>query len=442
MHPALTHAISVRLGGRVAARCAALHPVVVHAALWTMTLLPAAAGASVGALYGVSAASIGRAGQSAATPEGDATTFHNVAALASTDGSVRLGFVTALHAIALDARCSGPTCIAARRPAPTQSLSAGWAGKVHRRVGLGVTFSTPAGELVRISAPDPRRPHLPTLEGPADQFALFAGLGARVLPWLELGVGAQVRARIASAVQLDLDPINRTVDRADVQIHLGPTFSAVAGLRIHGPSATMVAVSWHQRAGVPYDIPAQLGLDGVGAVHLRLAQVAHTTPHTLQFAVAWRGPTIELEAGLRWALWARLQGLGPDLSSDVRGGLIDGVGLGRVADIDAPASAWVPTLRDTVSPGVSVRWTARPSLILRGGWRFRPSPFPPATATAAMLDSDAHVVAGGLSLHIAAWELGVGGQVLLWRRRATRSGPIAEHGGTTVVGSADLSRHF
>lgn len=399
--------------------------------------------ADVGSMYGVGSSSVARAGQAVATPSDDAAVVHNVAALASTTTSVRLGFTGAVHALRLARQCqAGEACLAARAPSATRALTGGWAGKVHERVGLGVTFSTPASELVRITAPDPKRPHAPMLEGTADRFSLVAGAGVAVLPWLEVGIGLQVHARIASHVMLDLDPIHQTLDRTDVEIHLGPRIGATAGLRARGPGGTLWALSWRQAASVSYEIPARIGVDSVAAVDLRLAQLAHGTPQRVRFAAAITRATWTVEVGADWQRWSTRRGLGPDLSSNVGGPLVDGVGLGQVVDVNAPAAQWAPALEDTVSLAASGEWQARQELSLRAGWRYRPTPFPLASATAALVDSDAHVVAAGLSLQVGGWQFGAGGQVWLWQTRRPTSGSVTSHDAITLVSSLDITRRF
>ncbi|MCO4761651.1 MAG: hypothetical protein KC502_09120 [Myxococcales bacterium] len=389
--------------------------------------------------YGAGAVCVARGGQCSAQVPDTAAAFHNTAALSNAKPAVRLSTTGALHAMGAALRCTDCT---AHRPPASRQTSLGWAGPVHPRVGLGVAMSVPAGELVAIGVRDRRQPHWPGLMGVAERFSFHAGVGARIFPWLRLGIGVQVHAQIASKVRLDLDLVNGVVDRADVEIHLGPSVGPTAAALVSLSDHLQLAATWRYQAAIGYQIPAHIVMDHVADAQLTLAQLAHGTPQTVDIALGYSDETVSLEAGFRVEFWGWLPGIGPDAASDVGGPLVDGVGLGRLADIDAPASAWAPTLQHTLSAGAAVSWRIRRQLTLHAGCRFKPSPFPVATADAALLDGDGLMAGGGAALKIGQWRVAVGGQVWHWLPRTPAAGPTARYDGVSLIGAVDLTRTF
>lgn len=390
----------------------------VAAAALTALLASAPAEASVFELFGGGPRANGLVGALTASARGGEAAFHNPAMLlASPLGGAWFG--VSQTRVDLQVGMTRPYCRGApltcakqfpagsstrqpAQPADAAAFELGWnypvGGVLRRRLALGAGLALPVGHLIRISGPDPQTPNFFQYEGMPDRLAFLFGAAVRVSDHLWLGAGTQVLAVLNAAIDLRLNPTNHDYDRATIQIGLQPRARLTAGAAWHPHPQLWLGLGYRQQLSLEYAIPTDVQLGDPAQLLINLGHNTLYSPDTLMAGAAWRsaGGGVQLMADLGWAGWSAAPDPSPYVSLDAAGPVVSGFGLQDVLDVGTDTPQIRLGLRDTWSPALALEVRAAPEWLLRGGYRFRPTPAPRASGPYNYLDSDTHVVGAGV----------------------------------------------
>lgn len=438
---------------------------------WSLGVAPCAtATASVFDLFGAGASGVARPGAALAT--GPYAAFANPAGLGRDDGH-RVVAAIAASVFALDVHIVRPLCagdaltcqarhgglptraVEPALPEPNLHLQLGFSGVVARPGGralaAAVLLTVPRGGLVQLRGPPAEAPQFAAIAPLADRMAALAAAGWQVAPWLRLGAGVQVLAAIDSDIRAGLQPASGLMAPVEATIELSPRIRAVAGAIARLSDRAEVGLSVRQALAVAARIPTVLDTEGLLRGDMAIVQHALASPWTVDASARWQ-PTasVQLQVGLRAALWQWQPPPVPQVSIDIEGSAVDAVGLGQAVDIaSTPAPARPYQTAWTASAGG--HWRASPRWTLEAGYALRTSALPRATGSTNLLDNPAHIVGAGASLALplpgsataasddGGWRLGVAVQWQHLARRAVRKADLAgdpvgdlDHGGDIV----------
>ena len=423
---------------------------------WTIALaamsllaLPRAVAASSAELYGFGPRAIGLCGAVEADGVGADVGWDNPALLGRLQ-SVHVGIgalsLRPFHAIEqLGGAATFPAVLPSAVNLGQIAVAAPLGGLFAQRVGVGVQLHIPVDGPSRVLARDPRTPQVPLYESLADRLLIAGAVGVRPLPWLSLGLQANLLAALVGNTNFALSLLRgEIVDQAiSVDLRTRVTF----GLSAHvEPSERLrLGLVWRQRSEVPFSIPLRADVEELGQLHFTVAGTGLWAPETLALAGAFDlDPRWRLLASMRWERWSALPALGPRVTLSA-----DDAALAAQAGRDpqqllALQSQPVPmAAADTVQLRAAAEWRGRRWLTLRGGLGLRPSPLPRANGTANYLDAPGMLLGLGASFAQAradqptddVWAVDIGvGWTHLWRRTALKRDVGDEVGGTSLTG--------
>lgn len=388
-------------------------------AAWLLICWTSPAEASVFELFGGGPRANGLVGALTASARGGEAAFHNPAMLLTSPlGGAWFGMSLTrvdLHVGLTKPYCKGAPVSCAQQfpggsstrqpamPADSSAFELGWnypvGGILRRRLALGAGLALPVGHLIRISGPDPQTPNFFQYEGMPDRLAFLFGAALQVADGLWLGAGAQVLAVLNAAIDLRVQPTNHDYDRATIRIGLEPRARLTAGGAWHPHPQLWFGLSYRQQLSLEYAIPTDVQLGDPAQLFINLGHNTLFSPDTIQAGAAWRSASgrLQLMADLGWARWSAAPDPSPYVSLDATGPAVAGFGLQDILDIGTDTPQIRLGLRNTWSPALAAEWRASPAWLLRGGYRYRPTPAPRASGPFNYLDSDTHVLGAGLS---------------------------------------------
>ncbi|MFO0746163.1 MAG: hypothetical protein U1F43_10880 [Myxococcota bacterium] len=283
-------------------------------------------------------------------------------------------------------------------------------GVFGNKLGFGFAFFHPLTTGTNVSSVDPSVPWFYRYQALPDKLILAAGMAAEPLPWLRLGLGAQVLAALDGRVDAALSLAEGRFLREDIDVDVVPTAGFTAGLALGpfdlGASQLRLGATFRQSLELDYRLPVTVDIAEVGVLSVLVEGTSLYTPSQLAFGIGWESapapePGISLEAGLTWELWSDAPPAGARFVLT-----IDDTHLRPPTDPqDAPSNivdvqaGLIPLgARDTLTPRVGLEWRTRLGdleLALRGGWFYRPTPLPRPIYQTNTLDAAAHVVSLG-----------------------------------------------
>ncbi len=394
------------------------------AAVAATVLFALPAQASIFEVFGAGPRGTAMAGALTAAAQGGEAAFHNPAMLMASPLAGAWGaatitqsqlFVHLQRPVCTGAylACQGkhPDGFSARMPVTPRDTAAwavGWhyplGGVLRDRMAVGMALAVPNGRIIRIAGADPQAPNFPLYEGMPERLAFLFSLAGRTTERLWLGVGVQVLATLNAAIDLRVNPTNHTMDRATMTIGLEPRTSLTAGAVFDASKQWRLAASYRQQLSLEYGIPSDVHVGDSALLGIGLSHQALYTPHVFNAGIAWRQPSfLLLSADLTLARWSDAPDPSPQVSLDVQGPAVRAFGLQDIVDVGTDTKPIQLGFRDTLSPALAAEWQASAQWLVRAGYRYRPSPAPRATGPFKYLDSDAHVVAAGLSLRLGSY---------------------------------------
>ncbi len=311
------------------------------------------------------------------------------------------------------------------------------------RLGAGGFLHLPVDGATRVLSHEPRRPQLPLVEALDDRLLIGLGVGARLLPGLELGVTAHLLASLQGQTTVDLSALRGEVDQQALEVDLWSRLTFALGVRYSPRRDLRLALVVRQASRVRYDLPLLANVEELGRVHYQVSGVGMWAPLSVALATSWApNERLSLLASLRFERWSAMPALGPSVVVTADDAALAGDpdaarALAQMASVPVPMGA-----KDMVQVRVGGEVRASPWLTLRAGAGIRPTPLPRATGTAKYLDG--HTVTAALGAGLLLWRLPSGDPGLLLdvgaavahlpRRTALARTPDDPVGGTSVEG--------
>lgn len=318
-------------------------------------------------------------------------------------------------------------------------------GVFANRVGVGFLVHVPVDGPSRVLSRDPRTPQVPLYESLADRLVIAGSLGVRPLPWLMVGLQAQLLAALVGQTEFALSSLRGVVDDQTITVDLRSRLTFGLSAQIEPSTRWRVGLVWRQLSQVPYSIPLRADVEELGRLRMTVAGTGLWAPETLALAGAvdldarWR-----LLASMRWERWSAMPALGPRVSISADDAALAAQSGHDPKRLVAMESMPVPmAAADTVQVRAGAEWRSRRWLTLRGGLGLRPSPLPRATGTANYLDAPGVLLGLGASFAPVrgpeqtddAWAVDIGvGWTHLWRRTALKRDVEDVVGGTSLTG--------
>ena len=272
-------------------------------------------------------------------------------------------------------------------------------------LGFGLAFFHPLTAGTNVSSVDPSRPWWYRYQSLPDKLVLAAGLAVEPLPWLRLGLGAQLLAALDGAVDASISLTEGRFLRESIDLEVVPRIAPTTGLALGPLGGFRLGATYRGALELDYRLPVRVDIEQVGLLDVLVEGVSLYTPHQLAFGLGWesapapeRGWSAEL--GLTIELWSHAPPAGarfllaiddrhlqpndpagvPDRVIDVQG---ERVPLGAV---------------DTVTPRAGVEWRPDDHWSLRAGYFFRPTHLPDPVYQTNTLDTAAHVMSLGAGI--------------------------------------------
>ena len=267
------------------------------------------------------------------------------------------------------------------------------------RVAVGYYFLQPLFYSIDILIPEATQPQFPLLESMARMQILHLVAAFDFIPGVLIGGGVTISSDLGGA--LDLEPgvagfggVEEVLSSVDQEIH--PILSGTAGLlflpgRFH-PSLKPLTLgfTWRDKHFLDLDIPVSVLLSGF-MLRLDLTSAFLYTPRQWVLGLGYRlSPNLLVSCDVSYNEWSDYKV--PSLSIDT--------------DIDIPLIILkkgvneAPDFRDTVTPRFGLEYRAHQGRVLetflRAGYFYEPSPVPEQTGRTNFLDSDRHVLSGGI----------------------------------------------
>jgi len=244
---------------------------------------------------------------------------------------------------------------------------------------------------------------------------VFSPNAVRINKWLAIGAGFQMFIDTTGGPKFELiqdTQENRgKFSEGRISSTQKPKFFPFAGVMIDAGKGIKLGFCFRDKQEITLDIPMLVKIEALSfeilpplALELPASAIDMSTPAPLFFSprqyalgVSWKPrQSLLLAVDLTYMEWDEFINPGPDGYSIFYGGLA--ILLRQNPNFHLPQgnfrNIWVP------AAGVEFRAlnTNSLELFLRAGYRFRPSPVPEQTGRAAFLDSDTHIVTGGLGL--------------------------------------------
>jgi len=430
-----------------------------------VTTVPARAGSFD--IFGVTPRDIAMGGAMTAAVIGYSSLFYNPAAL-TLEKQSSLGFGLDLSVPLLDIeRENASASPASVDPDPHLGLQFGWVkpfgGIFDDRLAIGLSVSLPLKRLLRVQGIDPASPQWYMYQNLQDKLLIHLAAAGDLSDWLSIGAGIQILADLTGGARLDLDILSGTFDQRSVGVTLQPTIAPFAGILIRPPlgpngGQLKLGLAYRGSSSLSFDLPVRVREGEALSIDIGVAQTVLWTPHELSFGLSYTmdEPALTLAVDLTWAFWSGAPDPSPRLSVDFGGRLAAAFGLDEALDFSLGATPLELGFVDTFIARVGAEWMPSGDVTLRAGYFFRPTPAPPATASSAYLDNDAHVVSLGVGIgfqnplkegrSVVELDLAVQATILprrtVYRSAADNPGGDLSHGGVVLNTSIGVVHRF
>ena len=331
-------------------------------------------------------------------------------------------------------------------------------GIFDNRVAFGISAYLPANNLVRAEGLDPQRPQFYTLQSLPDKFNILGAIAYRPVDWISLGIGFQVLANLDGSVDLKLDVLNHTFERADVVVRVKPKANLTAGLLFEPTHGLRIGAVWRGELDLSYDLPVEADIGDAIRLLIGVSETVLFQPHQIGLGVSYAldEPSLLLSADVVYSMWSRAPDPSPHVSLDVAGSLVEGLGIGNTLDVNTAGRTIDMGFVDTLSPRFGVEYTPVYWVTVRGGYSFRPTAAPRQTGATNYLDNDSHGASFGvaftfadpLEVHQSPIVLELGNQLTLLARRTVRKtdedDPVGDlsHGGFVYSVGVSVSHSY
>lgn len=265
-------------------------------------------------------------------------------------------------------------------------------GVFDNRVAFGISAYLPANNLIRAEGLDPQKPQFYAFQSLPDKFNILGAIAYRPVDWVSIGVGFQVLANLDGEVDLSIDVLNNTFERADILVRVKPKANMTAGVLFEPTHGLKLGAVWRGELDLNWELPVDAKLGEPIRLVIGLAETVLFQPHQVGFGVSYEleDPKLLFSADVLYSMWSRAPDPSPHVSLDVTGALVDGLGLGGTLDVNTAGRTIDMGFVDTISPRFGVEYTPLYWMTLRGGWFFRPTPAPRQTGATNYLDNDTH----------------------------------------------------
>lgn len=250
------------------------------------------------------------------------------------------------------------------------------AGKVKNHLALGLGVHLPSASMARVFAPDPARPYWYQYTSNPERLVMHLGAGIRITDELQLGAGLQVLADlVGNGADVRVDVFSKTIMRREIDSGLTPRMSPVVGIGFQPLKNLRFGVNWRAEMKLVYDIPANVELDGIGKLAMRVSGIAHYTPHNVRAGMAW-DPTenFTVTADAEWMNWSAAPSPYTDLTIDISGATLTALGLDKALDMQSAKQA--PGFSDTLSGRMGFEYRLSERFAARAGLSYRPTMIP------------------------------------------------------------------
>ncbi len=383
-------------------------------ALTGALLATSTARASMFDIYGFGARGVGMAGALVALPTRNEAVYYNPANLLAIKVShLALGVDLIVPTLSVD-RVAGEGPLEAHIPPTSLTIDLGLAtpigGVFADRVAVGFALFHPLLSGTRIESLDPRVPYFYRYDALPQKIILAGAAAAEPLPWLRVGVGAQVLAELDGAVRgaLSLEEGRFSSERTDIDLFA--TVAPTAGLALGPFHGVRAGLAFRGALELHYSLLIDVLLEEVGVLAVNVDGTSLYTPDQLAAGVSWEGTlgggwSLSVEAGLTWERWSAAPAAGADFQLHIDDSVLRAQERadGRpVQDLILSERDPVPLgAEDIVIPRLGVEARFGEAWRVRMGYLYRVTPLPIPAYEANTLDSSAHVVSLGVGYAFA-----------------------------------------
>lgn len=277
-------------------------------------------------------------------------------------------------------------------------------------IWMGLGLLTPTTGFYDIDLSPVGQPTYLPFNSRERRLSFAAALGARLFPWLSIGLGAQMLPDVTAKVSLDL--AQATGDN-DVSVRVGYRLTPTAGVSIRPIPALKVGLSYRGAIDTRLDLPVDVVAEGI-VLEALVSSRTYFVPHRITLGAEWTfSKQLRLEVDGQWSKYSDMDSPSPSVA------LYDSEGTDTLGAIPPG-----PFTRDTVSVASALRY--RGPLELVAAYSFVPSVVEKQSGPTNYLDCDRHTLA-------------LGGRVPLVRGKGIPSGLFLW---ATVQGSWMVQRTF
>jgi long-chain fatty acid transport protein len=249
-------------------------------------------------------------------------------------------------------------------------------GKVKNHLALGLGVYLPTAVLLRLNSPSQNTPYWYRFNSSPERLILHLGAGIKIVEWLKVGLGIQVLANlIGSGANVGVDLFSKQINSGDINAYLGTRVAPVFSLAVKPLDRLRFGVTFKWEMKLDYLIPAKVDLEGVGTLGFSVSGVAHYTPHTLNFGVAFdatKDLTFTLDG--EYQAWSLAPSPYSAINIDLSGPTLEALGLGSALDVQSATQR--PGFRDTVGVRAGAEYRLSERFAARAGAFLRPTPVP------------------------------------------------------------------
>jgi hypothetical protein len=348
-------------------------------------LLPLPALASVAEVFGIGSA-VGKAGAVVATTDAGSSAFYNPGGLGFRPApQLQVGF-EALHS---ELRLKGERVDIARpfgvlvdaaSPVPLRGVLAG-------RLAIGAALLlNPQSHLV-VMAPAKAEPTLPYYENRTQRVLALVGVGARLLPNLSVGVGANYFAGVRGRVRGSEGAAGDLQADLQEEFYGHATLNAGAQARFDGLA---FGLSYRSQFSVPVLTTSDISVAD-SLFSMSIAADALFCPETWTFGTAYDMGGLGAGVELSWRRWSRYRSPFPQIDASV-----PRLGLGEDGQQVVTGADFEPSTRDIWRAAAFGEVQLVDGLHLSLGYAFEPSPFRLDRGPMNLIDGPKQIVALGM----------------------------------------------
>lgn len=365
--------------------------------------LPAPAAASVLDIFGFDARGVAMGNAQTAVADDFTAAFYNPGALARRKRVVAgAGFLAGVPMLTID-RARPDSEIAERLPEDFAGLTVGalfpLGEALDNRIALGVGVYVPLAQLAEGDIADSRVPQFYRYQNLPDKFVVAAALSTELTDWLSVGGGVQVLAGLDGGLDFEVALADRAVRSQSTGIDVALTAAGTAGVLLAPLDDLTVGLSWRQDIALHYALPSRIAIDDLITIGLAFSGTVLYTPESFNLGAAYAIDAIDLRVTgeVSYVRWSKAPDPSIDISLDLEGRALEGLGLDERLDIGSGAPVDL-RFRDVAVWRIGLEHRIDETLVVRGGYTWRPSPAPLPDGAFNYIDGDAHVVGTGLGV--------------------------------------------